>query len=199
MTICGVAGASMETGFREQRVELRHAVPRSAPARARRRRNDRIRAQARRICRRRDKARARSWRPPTDKASSHSRPSAGCRRGRSGFAMSTRRARSVEKLRKLGERDRSLVIEAADRMTFAQQPRGWRNVRRRAPRAREIDRLSGPAAPHRRRCRREVRIGIGSAERIGVPARRAPRVEQEIVEVPENEFGIPFGGRRSLS
>ena len=36
-------------------------------------------------------------------------------------------------------------------------------------------------------------IGINSAQRVGVPAFRAARVEQKIVKVPENEVVVTLG------
>src|SRR5216684_7790780 len=58
---------------------------------------------------------------------------------------------AVEKPRKLGERDRSLVIEAAGRMTFTQELCDRRDcLRMRGRYLAQIDLLSGPAGPHRR-------------------------------------------------
>ena len=63
----------------------------------------------------------------------------------------------------------------------------------------QIDFLSGPAGPHRRQRRNDARIGINSAQRVGVPAFRAARVEQKIVKVPKNEVVVALGRRRPLS
>src|SRR5580704_2783062 len=95
---------------------------------------------------------------------------------------------AVEKPRKVGERDRSLVIKAAGRMTFTQELCDWRDclgMRRRE--LAQIDFLSGPAGPHGRQRRNDAGIRINSAQRVGVPAFRAARVEQKIVKVPKNE------------
>src|SRR5262249_10008289 len=57
---------------------------------------------------------------------------------------------AVEKPRKLGECDRSLVIEGARRMTFTQELRRWRDGLLSCGRGlAQIDPLSGPAGPHR--------------------------------------------------
>ena len=53
--------------------------------------------------------------------------------------------------------------------------------------------LSGPARPHRRQRRHDTGIGIEPAQRIGVPAFRAARVEQKIVKVPEHEIVVALG------
>src|SRR5262249_62236312 len=71
---------------------------------------------------------------------------------------------AVEKARKLGERDRSLVIEGARRMTCAQELRSWRDGLLFCGRGlAQIHPLSGPARPHRRRRRHGARIRIYSA------------------------------------
>ena len=57
----------------------------------------------------------------------------------------------------------------------------------------QIDLLSGPAGPHRRQRRNDARIRINSAQRVGVPAFRAARVEQKIVKVPKNEVVVTLG------
>ena len=57
----------------------------------------------------------------------------------------------------------------------------------------QIDFLSGPARPHRRQRRYDAHIGISSAQRVGVPALRAARVEQKIVKVPKNEVVVALG------
>src|SRR5262249_51988402 len=101
---------------------------------------------------------------------------------------------AVEKPRKLGERDRSLVIEGARRMTFTQELRSWRDgLLSCGGGLAQIDPLSGPSRAHRRRRSHDARIRIDSAQRIGVSAFRAARVEQEIVKVPENEVVVALG------
>ena len=100
--------------------------------------------------------------------------------------------RTIEESRKLGQRDRPPVIEAAGRMSLPQQLCDARE-RRRMRNLAQIDFLSGPAWPHRRRRRYRARIGINSAERIGVPAFAAARVEQEIVKIPEHELIVALG------
>ena len=101
---------------------------------------------------------------------------------------------AVEKPRKLGERDRSLVIEAAGRMTFMQELCDRRDcLRMRGRELAQIDFLSGPAGPHRRQRRHDTRIWINPAQRVGVPAFRAARVEQKIVKVPKNEVVVTLG------
>ena len=57
----------------------------------------------------------------------------------------------------------------------------------------QIDFLSGPAGPHRRQRRHDAGIGINAAQRVGVSAFRAARVEQKIVKVPENEVVVTLG------
>src|SRR6516165_282997 len=52
----------------------------------------------------------------------------------------------------------------------------------------QIDLFSRPCWPDSRRKRHETRIGIKSAERIGLAALRAARVEQKIVKIPEDEI-----------
>src|SRR5262249_30760408 len=98
---------------------------------------------------------------------------------------------TVEKARKLGERDRSMVIDGARRMTFTQELRRWRDwLLFCGGGLAQIDPLSGPARPHRRQRGHDARIRIDSAQRIGVSAFRAARVKQEIVKVPENEVVV---------
>ena len=55
---------------------------------------------------------------------------------------------------------------------------------------RKIDLLAGPAGPHRRQRRNDAGKGIDAAERIGVPAFRAARVEEKIVKVPKDEVVV---------
>jgi hypothetical protein len=79
-------------------------------------------------------------------------------------------------------------------MTFAQQlchRRRCLGLRRRD--LAQIDCLSRPARPHRWERSHDARIGINPAQRIGVPALRAARVEQEIVKVPEQEVVVALG------
>ena len=57
----------------------------------------------------------------------------------------------------------------------------------------QIDFPSGPAGPHRRQRRNDASIRINSAQRVGVPAFRAARVEQKIVKVPKDEVVVALG------
>src|ERR1700758_2634505 len=58
---------------------------------------------------------------------------------------------AVEKPRKLSERDRPPTIEAARRVTRAQELRRWRDfLRLRGRELAQMDPLSGPAGSHRR-------------------------------------------------
>src|SRR5262245_44789686 len=66
--------------------------------------------------------------------------------------------RAIEELCKLAERDRSPPVEAADRMTVTQQPRGWGRIRSHARERRQVDQLSRPRTSHRRRRRCDSRI-----------------------------------------
>src|ERR1700722_4036071 len=82
----------------------------------------------------------------------------------------------IKKLRKFGERDRSLVIEAARRTAFTQGPCDWRErLRIRGRELAQIVLLCGPTGPHGRRGRNDANKRIDSAERIGVPTLRAAR------------------------
>ena len=54
----------------------------------------------------------------------------------------------------------------------------------------QIDPLSGPAWPHRRQWSYDARIRSNRAQRVGVPALRAARVEQQIVKVPKDEVVV---------
>ncbi len=86
------------------------------------------------------------------------------------------------------------VVERADRMTVAQQPGDRQNfLRRRGREFSQVDLLSGPARPHRRQRLHDADIRIKPAQRIGVPARRAARMEQKIVEVPQDQVGVALG------
>src|SRR4029077_10871934 len=101
---------------------------------------------------------------------------------------------AVEKPRKLGERDWSLVIKAARRMTLPQELRDRRDhPRRRGRQPAQIDFPPGPARPQRRQRRNDVGVRINSAQRVGVPASSAARVEQKIVKVPQDEIVVTFG------
>src|SRR3984893_10557594 len=101
---------------------------------------------------------------------------------------------AVEKPRKLRERDRSLVIKSAGRMTFTQELCDRRNcLGMRGRELVQIDFLSGPAGPHGRQWRYDASMRINSAQRVGVPAFRAARVEQKIVKVPKNEVVVALG------
>src|ERR1022692_1103052 len=84
-------------------------------------------------------------------------------------------------------------------MTFTQQPgerRDWLRMRGRKPA--QIDFLSGPRGPHGRYRRNEPGIRINSAQRVGVPAFRAARVENEIVKVPQNEVVVTLGRSEAI-
>src|SRR5262249_5506181 len=97
----------------------------------------------------------------------------------------------TEKLRKLGERDRPLAVEGARRTPFAQELCGRRDGLGTLARiSAQVDLLAGPAGPYRRKRSYKTRIRKSSARRIGVPAFRAARVEQKIVEVPKNEMVV---------
>src|ERR1700730_3752208 len=101
---------------------------------------------------------------------------------------------AVEKPRKLSDRNRSLAIKGAHRMTFPQElcdRRDCLGMRGREPA--QIDFLSGPAGPHGRQWRNDAGIRINSAQGVGVPAFRAARVEQKIVKVPKNEVVVALG------
>ncbi len=98
---------------------------------------------------------------------------------------------AVEKPRQLGKRNRPLIVEFARRMPVTQELGDRRHCRRsRRGEFAQVDRLAGPAGPHRRQRRDGVHIGINAAQRVGVPAFRAARVEQQIVKVPENEIVV---------
>src|SRR4029077_16239726 len=65
----------------------------------------------------------------------------------------------VEKLRKLGERDRSMVIERADGVTSVQELCERRDgFRRRGRELLQINFSAGPAGPYRRKRRHNARI-----------------------------------------
>ena len=79
-------------------------------------------------------------------------------------------------------------------MTFTQELCGRRDcLRIRGRELAQIDFLSGQARPHRRQRRDDADIGINPAQRVGVPALRAARVEQKIVKVPKNEVVVTLG------
>src|SRR5450631_1892742 len=98
---------------------------------------------------------------------------------------------AVEKLRKLGDRDRVRVIERARRNALTQQLCERREC---FPRCRmgfaQIDLFAGPTGPHCRKWRKDTGIGINAAERIGVPAFRAARMKEKIVEVPKDDVPV---------
>src|SRR2546430_1608673 len=79
-------------------------------------------------------------------------------------------------------------------MTFPQELCDRRDcLRMRGRELAQIDFFSGPAGPHRRQRRNDAGIRINSAQRVGVPAFRAARVEQKIVKVPKNEVAVTLG------
>src|SRR5690349_9890859 len=94
----------------------------------------------------------------------------------------------VENARKLGKRDRPVLIEATDRMTFTQEF-GDRQDLLRIPLGElaQRDLPSAPPGPHRRQRRNCAGMRINSTGRIGVPTLRAACVKQQIVKVPESE------------
>jgi len=63
----------------------------------------------------------------------------------------------------------------------------------------QIDFLSGPARPHRRKRRYDARVGIEPAQRIGLPALGAVRMEQKIVKIPENEIVVALGRPQAIA
>ncbi len=77
----------------------------------------------------------------------------------------------VEKLRKLRKRDRLRRIEVARRMALAKELRqaGIAFRTHRGKRA-QVDPPPGPGGPHRRQRSHHGGIGIGPADRIGMPA-----------------------------
>src|SRR5215471_7840013 len=106
---------------------------------------------------------------------------------------------AVEKSRKLGERDRSLVIKATRRMAFTQELRERRDCLRIPGRElAQIDFFSGPARPHRRWRGHDTYVWIKSAQRVGVSDLRATRVEQKIVKVPNNEVVVTLGRSEAI-
>ena len=56
----------------------------------------------------------------------------------------------------------------------------------------------GHLGTHCRQRGNEPRIGINSTERVGVPALRAARVEQEIVKVPQNEAVVALANSQAI-
>src|ERR1700752_3779457 len=79
-------------------------------------------------------------------------------------------------------------------MTFPQELCDRRDcLRMRGRELAQIDFFSGPAGPHRRQRRNDAGMRINSAQRVGVPAFRAARVEQKIVKIPKNEIVITLG------
>ncbi len=151
------------------------------------------RAPARRICRPPDRARARSSarrriRPGGVVDHRTASPSSASLFDRRQDARG-----AVEKSRKLGERDRPLVVEVARRMPFPQELCDRRELRIRRRERAQIDFLSGPARPHRRQRRDDVRHrdkrrpagwraglpccarGTGDRESPTVRGRRRPR------------------------
>ena len=62
----------------------------------------------------------------------------------------------------------------------------------------ELNLLSRPLGTHCRQRGNEPRIGINSTERVGVPALRAARVEQEIVKVPQNEAVVALANSQAI-
>ena len=106
--------------------------------------------------------------------------------------------RPVKKLRQLGEGDRSLTIKAARRMALAQELCDWRDcLRRRTRDLAQIDCLSRPARPNGGQRGNDAGMRIGSAQRIGVPAFGAARVEQKIMKVPKSEALVALGRSKS--
>src|SRR5580704_7917010 len=79
-------------------------------------------------------------------------------------------------------------------MTFPQELCDWRDcLGMRGRELAQIDFPSGPAGPHRWQRRNDASIRINSAQRVGVPAFRAARVEQKIVKVPKDEVMVTLG------
>ena len=58
----------------------------------------------------------------------------------------------------------------------------------------QIQLPSRPGRPYRRRRSDDADIRIKSANRVGVPAFGAARVEQKIVKIPDDEVVVAFGG-----
>src|SRR5580700_71693 len=85
-------------------------------------------------------------------------------------------------------------------MTLAQKLRGRRQrlhgYGRDFP---QIDLFSWPRRMHRRQWRDRVRIGIGPAQRIGMPALGAARVEHKIVKVPQHEGVVALGRPQAIA
>ena len=100
---------------------------------------------------------------------------------------------ALEEFRKLGERNRLLVVELTDRMTLAHQFCVGRDRLRGRNRKRfQVDVLAGPVRPHRRWRRDDVGIGIEPSQWVGLPAFRAVGVEQKIMKVPKYEVFVPL-------
>src|SRR5205823_9712533 len=72
-------------------------------------------------------------------------------------------------------------------------------LRMRGQELAQIDFFSRPAGPHRRQRRNGAGMGIYSAQRIGMPAFRAARVEQKIVKIPKNEIVIALGRSKAAA
>jgi hypothetical protein len=99
----------------------------------------------------------------------------------------------VQKLRKLGKRDRPPVVKAAGRMASTQKLCDRRDrLQISGGDLAQINPLSRPSGAQGRQWRNHSDIRIGSAQRIGVPTFRAARVEEEVVKVPKNEAVIAF-------
>src|SRR5580704_17585945 len=85
-------------------------------------------------------------------------------------------------------------------MAFTQQLCDRRDGLRRCGRKFvEIYLFPGPARPHRRGRSYHAGIRKKPAQRIGLPAFRDARVEQEIVKVPEDEMIVALGRSQAFT
>src|SRR5262249_14183138 len=84
-------------------------------------------------------------------------------------------------------------------MPVAQELRGRRKgLRASVGEPLQIDPFAGPAWPDRGQGRDDVRKGVGSARRIGVPALGATGVEEKVVEVPKSQVVVALVASEAL-
>src|SRR6202451_4237506 len=85
-------------------------------------------------------------------------------------------------------------------MTLAQKLRGRRQRLHGYGRDfAQLALLAGPRRAHGRQWRDRVRIGIGPAQRVGMPALGAARVEHKIVKVPQHEGVVALGRTQAIA
>ena len=195
--ICGGVGTSIASWAPARSAVNSCARTSIATRYGRPRRSGRNLGQAPRICRPPDRVPARSSRQPTDKTAWYMQSMAGRRRGRPCVAID-QLAPWPEKLRKLVERDRPLVVEGAGRMTLIKELCERKTVLWGGRKFTQVDlALPAPSGSYRRQGRHDGCVRINSAHRIGVPAFSAACAEQKIMKIPENQVGVAFGGSQA--